>query len=59
MGLLLLDDQLPGVLEIFNKLDLLKEADMVIDDLANHFFNNLRIHLRKNEKLAVILEFIK
>jgi hypothetical protein len=59
LDLILLDDSLPSVLEVFNKLDLEGTPDESVDQFAANLFRNLSSRLRKNNKLRSMMEFIQ
>lgn len=46
MSMMFLDDQFPPILEILNKMDMLKELDPVLYDFASDLIHNLMHHLR-------------
>jgi hypothetical protein len=59
MGMMFLDDQYPPILEVFNKMDILKENDSALRDFASDLINNLAYHLRKNKMLKAMKVFVK
>jgi hypothetical protein len=59
LDILLLDDQLPAVLEVLNQTDLLGVHDSSIDEFAKNLFTNIAKHLRRNQNLKSTQEFIK
>ena len=44
---------------MFNRLDLLKESDVIVDEIANNLFRNLSHHMRTNHRLKSTMEFVK
>lgn len=59
MGIMLLEDQYSIMLEFFNKMDILKESNAVLEDFANDIFNNIIRHLRKNHNLKQTKAFLE
>ena len=58
LDLILLDDAIPSVLEVFNKLYLDSTPDESLDSFTANLFRNLSSRLRSNRKLRSTLEFI-
>lgn len=59
MGEMLLEDQYSILLEYLNKMNILKESNAVVEDLANDIFNNIGRHLRINKNLRETKAFIE
>jgi len=59
MSMMFLDDQFPPILEVLNKMDILKELDPVLYEFASDLIHNLKLHLRKNTLLKAMKVFLE
>lgn len=59
MDFLLMEDDLPSVLEAMNELNLIGEDDLNIEHISENLFKNIGRHLRNNSGLKKVIEFIK